>query len=87
NSLFILGQQFNLPDTQSSLGEAKYKNRKLTTHIHDGRAGSYEALLVSDLNEKLTIILLGNNYNGKLFDISDVITAILKNEKYKLPQK
>lgn len=87
NSLFILGQQFNLPDTQSSLGEAKYKNRKLTTHIHDGRAGSYEALLVSDLNEKLTIILLGNNYNGKLFDISDAIAAILKNEKYKLPQK
>ncbi|AZA91032.1 Penicillin-binding protein E [Chryseobacterium nakagawai] len=78
NSLFELGQQFDLPDTQSSLGEAKFKNKKLVTHSHDGRAGNYEALLVSDLNEKLTIILLGNNYNGKLFEISDAITVILK---------
>lgn len=81
NSLFELGQHFNLPDTQSSLGEAKFNNRKLVTHAHDGRAGNYEALLVSDLNAKFTIILLGNNYNRKLFEISDAITTILKNEK------
>ncbi|MBP2616868.1 serine hydrolase domain-containing protein [Chryseobacterium jejuense] len=81
NSLFELGQHFNLPDTQSSLGEAKFITKKLVAHSHDGRAGNYEALLVSDLNEKLTIILLGNNYNGKLFEISDAITAILKSEK------
>ncbi|WP_160136050.1 serine hydrolase domain-containing protein [Chryseobacterium sp. c4a] len=78
NSLFTLGQHFDLPDTQSSMGEAIFKNKKLVEHSHDGRAGNYEALLVSDLNEKSTIILLGNNYNGKLFDISDAITAILK---------
>lgn len=78
NSLFELGQQFNLPDTQSCMGEAKFKNKKLVEHSHDGRAGNYEALLVSDLNDNFTIILLGNNYNGKLFDISDAITAILK---------
>jgi len=79
NSLFELGQQFNLPETQSSLGQAKFKNNKLIEHVHDGRAGNYEALLVSDLNEKFTIILLGNNHNGKLFEISDAIKAILKN--------
>ncbi|UCA57814.1 beta-lactamase family protein [Chryseobacterium rhizoplanae] len=78
-SLFELGQQFNLPDTQSSLGEAKFTNKKLIEYLHDGRAGNYEALLVSNLNEKYTIILLGNNYNGKLFEISDAVTAILKN--------
>ncbi len=87
NSLFALGQQFDLPDAQSSLGEAKFKNKKLAAHSHDGRAGSYEALLVSDLNEKLTIILLGNSYNGKLFEIADVINAILKNEEYSFPKK
>lgn len=81
NSLFELGQQFNLPETQSSLGQAKFNNKKLIEHVHDGRAGSYEALLVSDLNEKFTIILLGNHYKGKLFEISDAIKAILKNEK------
>ncbi|WP_045500987.1 serine hydrolase domain-containing protein [Chryseobacterium sp. StRB126] len=78
NSLFELGQHFNSSDTQSSLGEAKFKNKKLVAHSHDGRAGNYEALLVSDLNDNFTIILLGNNYQGKLFEISDAITAILK---------
>ncbi|PRB02049.1 serine hydrolase [Chryseobacterium sp. MYb7] len=87
NSVFELGQQFNLPETQSALGEAKFKNKKLIEHIHDGRAGSYEALLVSNLNEKFTIILLGNNYNGKLFEISEAIKAILKNEEYSFPKK
>lgn len=86
DSLFELGQQFDLPETQSSLGQAKFENRKLTEHLHDGRSGSYEAILVSDLNEKLTIILLGNNYNGKLFEISAAITSILKNGKYNLPE-
>ncbi|ROH89993.1 class A beta-lactamase-related serine hydrolase [Chryseobacterium cucumeris] len=81
NSLFELGQQFNLPETQSSLGLAKFNNKKLIEHVHDGRAGSYEALLVSDMNEKFTIILLGNHYKGKLFEISDAIKAILKNEE------
>lgn len=81
NSLFELGRQFNKPETQSSLGEAKFKSKKLVEHIHDGRAGNYEALLVSDLDEKLTIILLGNNYHGKLFEISDAIKTILNNKK------
>jgi len=83
DSLFELGQQFNLPETQSSLGQAKFKNRKLIEHVHDGRYGNYEALFVSDPNKKLTIILLGNNHNGKLFEISDAITGILKNKKEK----
>jgi len=87
NSLFELGRHFDLPETQSSLGLTKFKNGKLVEHVHDGKFGNYEALLVSDLNEKLTIILLGNNSNGKLFEISDAITSILKNEKYSLPKK
>jgi len=87
NSLFELGQQFDLPETQSSLGQAKFKNKILIEHLHDGRAGSYEAILVSDLEERFTIILLGNNYNGRIFEISDAISAILKNKKYNLPKK
>jgi CubicO group peptidase (beta-lactamase class C family) len=87
DSLFELGQQFNLPETQSALGQAKFNNKKLMEHVHDGRAGSYEALLVSDMNKKFTIILLGNHYKGKLFEISDAIKAILKNEEYSFPKK
>lgn len=79
NSLYELGQQFHQEDTQSALGETKFVNKHLIQHSHDGRAGSYEAILVSDLDENFTIILLGNNYNGKIFEISDAIKAILKN--------
>ncbi len=86
-SLCKIGQQFDLPETQSALGQAKFKNEDLIVHLHDGRAGNYEAILVSDIEEKFTIILLGNNYNGKVFEISDAITAILKGQKYSFPKK
>lgn len=86
-SLNEIGQQFDLPETQSALGQTKFKNKKLIEHLHDGRAGNYESLLISDMNESFTIILLDNNYNGKVFEISDTIIAILKNKKYNLPEK
>lgn len=86
-SLYKLGQQFDLPETQSALGQAKYKNGKLIEHLHDGRAGNYEAILVSDIEEKFSIILLDNNYNEKFFDLSNAIIAILKDQKFNLPEK
>ena len=85
-SLYEIGQQFNLPETQSALGQAKFKNENLTAHLHYGRAGSYRAILVSAIDEKFTIILLDNT-NGKVFEISNAIIAILKNQKYTLPTK
>lgn len=86
-SLYEIGQQFNLPETQSALGQAKFKNENLIEHSHHGRAGNYEAILVSDIDERFTIILLDNNYNGKVFEISDAIIAILKNQNFSLPNK
>lgn len=80
-SLFEIGQQFNEEDTQSALGNAKYKNGTLIKHSHHGRAGSYEALLVSDIDKKLTIILLTNNHNGKVSEIANAISTILNNSK------
>lgn len=87
NSLYELGQSFNITDSQSALGNAKFENKKLKEHSHDGRAGNFEALMYSDIEKKVTIILLSNNYHGKLFEISEAINAILKNEKFKIPQK
>ena len=86
-SLYKIGQQFDLPETQSALGQAKFKNENLIEHLHDGRAGNYEAILVSDIDDKFTIILLDNNYNGKVFDLSVAIIAILKDQKYSFPKK
>ncbi len=85
-SLYELGQKFNSEETQSALGQAKFNNENLIEHLHDGRSGNYEAILVSDIGEKFTIILLDNNYNGKVFEISDAIVAILKGQQYILPK-
>lgn len=85
-SLYEIGQKFDSQETQSALGQAKFKDKNLIEHLHDGRAGNYEAILVSDINEEFTIILLDNNYNGKVFEISDAIIAILKGQKYSLPK-
>jgi len=87
NSLYEMGQQFDQQGTQSALGQATFKGRNMIAHLHDGRAGNYEALLVSDIDEKITIILLGNNHNGKVFELSDAIMAILKGQEYSLPKK
>lgn len=85
NSLYELGQQFNQEDTQSALGEAKFINQDLTQHSHDGRTGNYDAIIISDLKNNFSIILLSNNYQGKIFEISDSIKAILQNRNYTLP--
>lgn len=87
NSLFELGQHFNKEDTQSALGETKFKNKKLLEHSHDGRGGNYEALMITDIKNGFSIILLSNNYQGKIFEISEGIISILKNQKFKLPKK
>lgn len=87
NSLYELGQSYPVSDSQSALGNAKFDHKNLKDHSHDGRAGSFEALLFSDVEEKITVILLSNSYNGKLFDISEAVNAILHNEKFEFPQK
>lgn len=85
-SLYKLGLHFQ-EDSQSALGETKFRNKQLIEHMHDGRGGNYEAIMISDLENNFDIILLSNNYQGNFFEISDAITAILKNQKYTLPQK
>lgn len=87
NSLYESGQSFHISDSQSALGNAKFDNKNLKEHFHDGRAGSFGAILFSDVQNKITIILLSNNYNEKIFDISEAIQAILKNDTFKTLQK
>jgi CubicO group peptidase (beta-lactamase class C family) len=86
-SLYEIGQSFNLPGTQSGLGHAVFDNKNLKEHQHDGQSRNFEALMFSNMDENLTVILLGNNVNEKVFEISDDIKAILKGESYSLPKK
>lgn len=80
-SLYDLGQGFPVEDSQSALGHAEYQNKKLTRHFHQGRAGSFEAVLFSDAGKKINIIMLSNSSTGNLSALSDAICSVfgLKN--------
>lgn len=62
-------------DSQTGLGEGTIENNKVTNHIHDGAAFNYQALLISNLNS--TIILMTNNKQNNLEEISNSIQSII----------
>ncbi len=80
-SLYDLGQGFPDGNSESALGHAGYHNKKLTRHFHQGRAGSFEAVLFSDPGRKINIIILSNSSAGQLSALSDAICSVfgLKN--------
>jgi CubicO group peptidase (beta-lactamase class C family) len=65
-------------DNQTGLGEGTIENGKVTSHIHDGAAFNYQALLISSPNS--TIILMTNNKQNNLEEISNSIESILSNK-------
>lgn len=77
--MFELGKHFNQPEVQSALGGSEFENNNIIRHANHGRAGSFEAILCADVNQKITIILLANNYNGKIHELTNAINKIIKN--------
>lgn len=65
-------------ESQTGLGEGNIQNGKVTNHRHDGAAFNYQALLVSNPNS--TIILMTNNKQNNLDEISNSIQSILDNK-------
>ncbi len=74
-------------DSETSLGGTKFENNKLIIHQHQGSSYNYEALMVSRLPDDITVILLTNNRNFKLFELSDSIMAILNDSPYQVPKR
>lgn len=65
---------------QTGLGEGSVQQGKVLSHIHDGAAFNYQALLLS--NPDFTIILMSNNKQNNLEAISDAVKAILEGRSY-----
>nr|WP_294794279.1 serine hydrolase domain-containing protein [uncultured Mucilaginibacter sp.] len=65
------------PDNQSGLGGGTMEGDKITTHVHDGTAMHYQALLTTNTGKGRTIIILTNQRNGNLYDIAKAVDAIL----------
>lgn len=64
----------------TGLGEGTVQHGKVLSHIHDGAAFNYQALLIS--NPDFTIILMSNNKQNNLEAISDSIKAILEGKPF-----
>jgi tetratricopeptide (TPR) repeat protein len=76
-----------LRDKQAGLGTGAMRNHKIETHVHDGSARNYQALLDVDNTKDRTIIWMTNSRNEQMFAISDAIKHILNDEPYALPKR
>ncbi|MCG2617772.1 beta-lactamase family protein [Terrimonas sp. NA20] len=75
------------PNKQTGLGGGAMKDRKIQTHVHDGSARNYQALLDVDATKGRTIIWMTNSRNAQMFAVTEAIKQILNGEPYKLPKK
>lgn len=82
-SLSKLGHSFR--PTNGGLGTTKWDGDTLTLHEHDGQSRNFEALMTTDLEDDVTVILMDNNKNLKLDSIAAAIRAILRGETYTAP--
>lgn len=76
-----------LPGRQSSLGGGEMENNVIKEHVHQGTSFDFEALMYTAPAEGLSIILLTNNKNFRVFAIQGAIKAILKGKPYKIAKK
>lgn len=72
---------------QCGLGGGSMKDGHVITHVHDGVAFHYQALLKTDATKGRTIILLTNQKQNNVYDIATAIEAILDNKPYSSLQK
>src|SRR5579871_520588 len=77
----------NFAGNESSLGLVKVSGDSLKLHVHQGSGNNYEALLYSDGENRLTIILMTNNQNFKVNQLKDALVSILNNKPYSVPKK
>ncbi|MXV14273.1 serine hydrolase [Pedobacter sp. HMF7056] len=75
------------PRKQCGLGGGEMDGDKLATHTHDGTSLNYQALLTADARSGRTMILMTNNKQNNLYDISNAILNILDGKPYQQPKK
>ncbi len=75
------------PFKQVGLGAGTMEGEVFKEHFHQGSSFDFEALLYTQPSEDISIILLTNNKNFKVFEIKDAIKSILNGKPYKQPKK
>ena len=79
--------QTHRPNTQSPLGHAMYDDGEFVYQYHHGQNDNFEASVYVNEKEKFTIILLTNNRNSNVGDLTSAIDAILRGEPFEIPKK
>ncbi len=69
--------KINNTDMQAPLGNCTIINGQIAEHSHHGSMGNYECLIQHDNIEDLSIIILTNQKNQNVFDISENIKIIV----------
>lgn len=72
---------------QSGLGGGSVEGNVLKEHYHHGSSADFEALMYTDLVNDISVFLLTNNLNSKVFEIKDALISILKGAPYATPKK
>lgn len=77
----------NFPGGESSLGSTSFENGKLKWHRHQGSNSNYEALLYTDHQDSVSVVMATNNQNFKVDAIKTAVLAILKDQPFNVPRK
>ncbi len=75
------------PGKQCGLGAGTMDGDRLITHIHDGTALNYQALLSANTVQGRVVILMTNNKQNSLYDLNKAVQNILDGKPYIQPKK
>lgn len=80
-SLKILSETAKKGDNiQSPLGHCEWENDKVIEHSHHGSTASYECVVRRFKQDGITIVILTNQKQGNVYDISDTLYEMVKSE-------
>jgi CubicO group peptidase (beta-lactamase class C family) len=85
-SLEVLFGAFN-KNSEAALGHGEYVNTMNTKHRHQGSHYNFESLIYVNAKLDVQIVMLTNNKNFKLDQLTTAIESILQNNTYTIPKK
>lgn len=85
-SLITLSEAYS-KNSQSALGRGLVENNELVLHQHHGSSSNYEAFIHYNKKENLIVILMTNNKNSRLQEITQAVENILKGVNFEIPKK
>lgn len=86
SSLEVLFDVYN-QNSNAALGHGELINSSVLKHRHQGSHYNFESQIYYNAKLDLQVVLLTNNKNFKLDEITRAIESIVQNEHYEMPKK